>query len=437
MKNNKVSASGLANVNGKKVEFNFDSGFVTSDGGGLLVRQADRHLGLTNKVARCIDDTRVQGQVTHTQHKMLKQRIFGIMHGYPDVNDQNFLKNDIGFQTVVGEDTVLASSSSICRFENRATPKWAWDIHSVLVETFIESFNKPPKELILDFDATDDPVHGQQEGRFFHGYYNHYCFLPLYVFCGKYPLVAYLSGSNTDGAKNSRALLSLLVKRFREVWPEVRIILRADGGFCRPALMRWCEANDVQFIIGLSKNAVLKKMAEFQSHYAEVQYHSRKETQKVFATYNYGAKSWKRKRKVVGKAEHNINGSNLRFVVTNLPGCGQDLYQKIYCARGEMENRIKEQQLHLFADKTSCTKWWPNQFRLLLSTLGYVLFETIRRIGLSGTELAKAQAETIRTKLLKVGAVVLRNTRRIRFLMSSGFPFQELFRKAIESFAPS
>ncbi len=225
------------------------------------------------------------------------------------------------------------------------------------------------------------------------------------------------------------------MKRFREVWPSVKIIFRGDSGFCRPALLDWCEGNDVQYIVGLARNSVLQRDAQFLIDYACAEFEHLNEKQRIFGTFKYGAKTWKRKRKVIGKAEHSSKGPNLRFIVTTLPGCGQELYDTIYCARGEMENRIKEQQLYLFADRTSCTKWYSNQFRLLLSSYAYVLLETIRRMALTGTELARAQCSTIRLKLLKIGAVITRNTRRVRFFMATGYPCQTLFIKALEAFS--
>ena len=433
MKKNKTQNDQFANIQGRKIEFNFQGGNVTSDAGMLLLRQVDLKLGLTKQLAKALNDERVQGQIHHSQLQMIKQRVYGIASGYEDCNDQDHLRNDIGFQTIVGKDTPLASSPTICRFENRATAQWAFKAHKILTETFISSFETPPEELILDFDATNDPVHGNQVGGFYNGYYKEYCFLPLYVFCGSQLLVAYLSGSNTDGAKNSRTILSLLVKRFREVWPDVKIIFRGDGGFCRPRFLRWCEKNDVQYIVGLAKNKVLKKATRILTALAEARFEYLDEKQKIFETLKYSAKTWKRDRKVIAKAEHSSKGANLRFIVTNLPGAGKELYENIYCARGDMENRIKEQQLHLFADRTSCTNWYANQFRLLFSSYAYVLLETIRRLGLTGTELEKAQCSTIRLKLLKIGAVIIRNTRRVRFLMTTGYPYQILFYKTLKA----
>jgi hypothetical protein len=299
-----------------------------------------------------------------------------------------------------------------------------------MIELFIRSYKKAPEELVLDFDATDDAVHGKQQGRFFHGYYDHYCFLPLYVFCGDQLLVSYLRPSNIDGARHAWAILALLVKRLRKVWPKVKIIFRGDSGFCRWRMLRWCESHGVYYIVGLAKNSRLNEMARPLLEQARIQYDERGQKQRLFGEMQYAALTWDRARRVIVKAEHTEQGSNPRYILTNLAGDPQKLYDEVYCARGEMENRIKEQQLDLFADRTSCTKWWANQFRLLLSSLAYLLLEAIRRLGLKGTELDRAQCGTIRLKLLKIGAVIRRNTRRVYFHLSSACPYQDLFFRA-------
>jgi hypothetical protein len=306
-----------------------------------------------------------------------------------------------------------------------------------LVEQFIASFKRTPKRLILDFDATDDAVHGQQDGRFFHGYYDHYCFLPLYVFCGKQLLVSYLRPSKIDGAKHAWAILALLVKRLRETWPKVRILLRADAGFCRWKMLRWCERNSVEYLVGIARNDRLNAQAQPFLDLAETAFKRSGRKQRRFHVMFYAADSWDRRRRIIVKAEHTAKGSNPRYLVTNLKAEPKYLYDRLYCARGEMENRIKEQQLDLFADRTSCHAWWPNQFRLLLSSLAYSLLEAIRRLALGGTELANAYVGTIRLKLLKIGAVITRNTRRIRFLLSSAYPYQHLFAHATARLRPT
>jgi hypothetical protein len=347
--------------------------------------------------------------------------------GYEDLNDHNTLRGDVALQTAVQQDEELASASTLCRWENRSDREAAWAAHGVLVEQFISSFKRAPKELILDFDATDTAVHGQQEGRFFHGYYDHYCFLPLYVFCGNQLLVAYLRKSKIDGAKHAWAVLALLVKQLRKAWPKVKIIFRGDSGFCRHQMLRWCEKHNVGYIVGVAKNSRLKELSEKQISNAAKTFTETGLKQRLFDEIQYAAGTWDRTRRVIVKAEHTVKGSNPRYVVTNLQGKPKNLYDNLYCARGDMENRIKEQQLDLFSGRTSCHAWWANQFRLLLSSLAYTLIEAIRRLALKGTELSKAQSCTIRLKLLKIGAVIVRNTRRIKFMLSSAYPYQKLF----------
>ena len=420
----------------RRVEADFSGGEITSNGGVLLLRQADRLSGLTASVARRLDDERQRGKVEHRFISMLRQRVFALALGYEDVNDHAALRHDLALQTAAERDRALASPSTLSRFENAAGRAWAWSIHEVLVETFIASHSEPPEELILDFDATDDAVHGRQEGRFFHGYYDHYCFLPLYVFCGERLLVSYLRPSKIDGAKHAWAILSLLVKRLRQAWPGVRIIFRGDSGFCRHRMLSWCERHGVGYIVGLAKNPRLNDLAARWMETAAQGFAATGLKQRLFGEFAYAAGTWKAERRAIARIEHGPKGANPRYIVTNLEGGAQDLYEKLYCARGDMENRIKEQQLDLFADRTSCHKWWPNQFRLLLSSLAYMLLETIRRIGLAGTEMARAQAGTIRLKLLKIGAVIVRNTRRVRVMLSSACPDQDLFRLVAARLVP-
>ena len=412
----------------RKIEASFTGGDVSSDGGIFLLRQADRRLGFTAALDRVLPDPRNPHFIVHRQINLLRQRVYGLALGHEDLNDHTTLRRDLAWQTALGRDEDLASSPTLCRLENRVNRQAVAAFHRVLVEQFIASFQTAPTELILDFDATDDRVHGNQEGRAFHGYYGDWCFLPLYVFCGEQVLVSYLRPSNIDAARHSWAILKLLAQRLRQAWPEVKIILRGDSGFCRWKMLRWCERHGVGYIVGLAKNARLKAMLQPQMLEAETEHLRTKEKVRLFSDLDYAAQTWDKTRRVIAKAEHTAPGGNPRFVVTNLEGDAQALYDEVYCARGEMENRIKEQQLGLFADRTSCHHWWANQFRLLLSSCAYVLLEAIRRLGLHGTELARAQVQTIRLKLLKIGTVILRNTRRIRLLFSSAYPHQNLFR---------
>jgi hypothetical protein len=374
-----------------------------------------------------LPDPREPGRIKHPLLALIRQRLYGLAAGYEDLNDHDTLRHDLAWQTAVERDRALASSPTLCRLENRADRQVAWAVHAVLVNQLIASFAPAPAELILDFDTTDDRVHGRQAGAFFHGYYGDYCFLPLYVFCGEQLLVSYLRPGNVGAAHHAWAVLKLLVQRLRQVWPQVKIIVRGDAGFCRWRLLRWCEQHHVHYLVGLAKNARVQALAQGLMEQSAQAFMQTQTKQRHFGEVHYAADTWDKARRVLVKAEHTNQGSNPRFVVTNLEGAAQALYDEGYCARGEMENRIKEQQLGLFADRTRCGGWWANQFRLLLSRCGYVLLERLRALALAGTELARAQAGTIRLKLLKIGAVVLRNTRRVKLLLSSAYPYQRIF----------
>lgn len=402
----------------------------------MALRAADKKLGLVAALNAGIEDRRDADQVVHRQEDLLRQRIYGLALGYEDLNDHDTLRKDLLWQSAVERVEELASSPTLCRLENRADRATALVMSKALVELFVGSFKEAPSELILDFDATDDRVHGQQQGRFFHGYYGDWCFLPLYVFCGEQLLVSYLRPSNQDVARHAWAILKLLVGRLRQEWPQVKIIFRGDSGFCRWRMLRWCEKNGVDYVVGLAKNARLLALLEGPMAEAARAFEASREKQRHFVRMEYAAQNWDVPRAVIAKAEHTEKGANPRFILTSLEGEGQEIYDAIYCARGEMENRIKEQQLGLFADRTSCHGWWANQFRLLLSSAAYVLMEYIRRVALSGTELARAQVTTIRLKMLKIGTVILRNTRRIRLLFSSAYPHQQLFATMIGRLSP-
>jgi hypothetical protein len=392
----------------------------------MLLREADRRLGLVAALDGALPDPRDQALIVHRQIDLLRQRIYGLALGYEDLNDHKTLRHDLAWQTALERTATLAGDSTLCRLEQRVDRKAAVAFHEVLLEKFIASFSTAPSELILDFDATDDRVHGQQEGRHFHGYYGDWCFLPLYVFCGEQLLVAYLRPSNGDASRHAWAILKLLTARLRQAWPEVKLILRADSGFCRWKMLHWCEWASVDYIIGVARNALQALGADLMGQAASA-FATTGEKQRRFGWIDYAAGTWDRERRVIAKAEVTAKGENPRFVVTSLEGDAQELYDRVYCARGEMENRIKEQQLGLFSDRTSCRSWWANQFRVLLSAAAYVLLETIRRVGLQGTELARAQVTTIRLKLLEIGTVIVRNTRRIRLLFSRAYPHQEVF----------
>jgi len=425
----------FSNLGRKKIQADFTGGKLTSDAGAALLREVDRRIGLIDALAECIVDPRQPAKITHDLRTMLAQRILAIALGYEDLNDHDSLRDDTLLQILtergMDEKQPLASASTLCRMENRLDRKSLAKMAEVFVEQFIASHRKPPEQIVLDFDATDDPVHGNQAGRFFHGYYDHYCFLPLYVFCGQQLLVAYLRPSKIDASKHSRAILKLLVRRFRKIWPKVKIIFRGDSGFCRWKLLRWCDKHDIGYIVGLAQNAVLKRSAGSHLQLAKEQFEQTSQKQRIFAETEYAAATWDRKRRVIVKAEHNSQGANPRFVVTNLSGDPQGLYDDLYCQRGDMENRIKEQQLDLFAGRTSCHEFLANQFRLLLSSAAYVLIESLRRLGLKGTELARAQAGTIRLKLLKIGARISCSVRRIVLHLAGGYPLKELFARIL------
>ena len=420
----------------RRIEASFDGGDITGNGGAQLLRLADDRTRLIESAARAIGDPRRRKSCAHDLESLIRQRVYAIALGHEDLNDHEALRSDLALQTALHRDAALASPSTLCRLENRADRETAAALHEVLAENFIASFERAPRRLVLDVDATDDRVHGDQEGRFFHGYYDHYCFLPLYVFCGERLLVSYLRPSRIDGAKHSWAILALLIKRLRRAWPEVEIMVRGDSGFCRWRMLRWFDRHGVGYVIGVAKNPRLLARSSALRALAEDRYRATGEKQRLFGEARYGARAWDAARRVIVKAEHGARGGNPRFVVTNLEDDPRHLYERVYCARGDMENRIKEQQLDLFADRTSCRKWWANQFRLLLSSLAYALLETIRRTALRGTALARAQCGTLRLKLLRIGAVVLRNTRRVRLLLSSSYPHPELFLLAAARLKP-
>jgi hypothetical protein len=416
----------------KAVVADFDGGRLTTDSGALLLREVADRFGLFDALDAAIPDPRHPLYIVHDQKAMLAQRVVAIALGYEDLNDHQTLRADPALQLAAGKppepEATLASPPTICRLENRVDRKTLVRIATVLVDQFIAAHPEPLEHLMLDFDATDDPTHGKQEGRFFHGYYDRHCFLPLYVFCGDELLTAYLRPSNIGAARHARALLKLLVRALRAAWPEVRITIRADSGFCRWRLMRWCDSNGIGYVLGLARNPALQREACDEIARAERQFQATGQPQRLFGSFAYAAATWDRRRRVIIKAEHNAQGANPRFIVTNEPGDPQWLYDEVYCQRGEMENRIKEQQLDLFADRTSCHRFLANQFRLLLSSAAYLLVQALRRTALVGTELARAQVGTIRLRLLKVAARVVVSARRVVFHLASSYPYQEVFR---------
>jgi hypothetical protein len=423
----------FSTLGSKAVVADFQGGRLTTDAGALLLREVDQTCGLFDAINAAIPDPRNPVFITHDQRAMIAQRIMAIALGYEDLNDHQDLRVDPGLQLATGKapeaELPLASPPTLCRLENRVDRKTLVQVAEVFVDQFIAAHPTPPEHLILDFDATDDRIHGKQEGRFFHGYYDEHCFLPLYVFCNHELLTAYLRPSNIDAAKHARAVLKLLVDKLRKVWPEVKIVVRGDSGFCRWRLMRWCDSHGIGYVLGLAQNPVLRRVASDEIARARRQFEQAGQPQRIFGTFSYAASTWDRSRRVIVKAEHTAQGANPRFLVVNVPGEPQELYEEVYCQRGEMENRIKEQQLDLFADRPSCHRFLANQFRLLLSSAAYILVQALRRTALVGTELAQAQVGTIRLKLFKVAARVAVTVRRVVFHLSSSYPYQEVFRE--------
>lgn len=427
---------GFGRLGRRVIEANFEGGDIGSDGGVLLLRRVDECIGLSRAAAAVLSDPRDPTRITHTLRDLLAQRIYGLCCGYEDLNDHDALRDDLLMQTAVGRADALASSPTLSRLETRATRAQAAALHGVLVEQFIASHKRAPSELVLDIDASDVPLHGNQERAEFHAYYDSHCYLPLYVFCGQAMLACVLRRSRIDGAKNAAAVLKLLVQRLRRAWPETRVIVRADSGFCRQRLLRWCERSGVSYIVGLARNARL----EAQVRYAELmladEYQRSGTKQRLIDEFSYAADSWNSPRRVITRLEHGSQGNNPRFVVTNLEGNAVQLYERLYCARGEAENRIKEAQLDLFGTRASCHRFAANQLRLLLAALAYTLMQRLRELALKGSELERATAATIRSRLLKIGAAIVRNTRRVRVLLASHHPLRAVFLSAARALAP-
>ncbi len=427
MPNCTTSAMNFSPLGRKKVIASFTGGSITSDGGLLLLREVDKELQLSNKIAKLITDTRHSSYVKHSVVHMIRQRLYGLAAGYEDLNDHDLLRKDSCFQVAVSKEQELASSSTLSRFENIITRRDCVELNKLLVEKFIASHKTAPRELVLDFDPTDFVLHGTQEGAHYHGCYRRFCYLPLYVFCNKQLLIAYLRPSNIDGAKHAGAILKLLVDRFRELWSQVRIVFRCDGAFARRHILTWCENNNIEYLVGLSQNKRNLTLAKPTLELAKSMYDSTQTKQKIFTEFSYQANSWHTPRRVIAKVEHNRYGHNLRLVVTNKTQSPQEIYEQDYCLRGDMENDIKQQKLDLRADRVSSHDFMANQFRMLLSGFAYVLFSHLSRTKLKTTKFANSYCKTIRANLIKIGAIVIKNTRSIKFLLSSSFVEQELF----------
>lgn len=445
----------------REIVAGFDGGAISSDGGGLLLREAERVTGIIAQFAECFTDHRDPDLIEHTVEDLVAQRVYGLALGYEDLNDHDDLRNDpllallVGKQDPTGNDRLrerdrgkaLAGKSTLNRLE--LTPPGAnsksrykkitlqhAEVNEFFTKVFLQSFPSPPEHIVLDLDATDSLIHGRQLGRFFHGYYKDYCYLPLYIFCGEHLLCARLRPSNIDASAGSVKELNRIVSAIRAAWPEVRIVVRADSGFCREHLMCWCERNHVDYVLGLAQNERLNAEIVAELVAAKEVFEHTGQPARVFRDFIHQTRtSWSCSRRVVCKAEHLAKGANPRFVVTSLSADqhpAQTLYESDYCGRGDMENRIKEQQLYLFADRTSAATMRANQLRLWFSSVGYTLMLALRRLGLKDTELAKAQCGTIRLKLLKIGAHIRVTVRKVWVSFTESCPYQSLFRRVLE-----
>jgi hypothetical protein len=439
----------FAPVDRRVVVAGFDGGAITSDAGALLLGATDRGIRLVDRFAGCFRDRRRAELIEHEIVTLVGQRVFGLALGYEDIDDHDELRHDPVMAVLAGklaarrkDCAAVAGKSTLNRLElSQPLPtryhKIDHDpvaIEGLFVELFLEAHQAPPKEIILDLDATDDPLHGHQEGRFFHGYYDCYCYLPLYVFCGRHLLAAKLRRANIDGSAGAEEEIARIVAQIRRRWPDVRIVLRADSGFAREALMAWCETHGVDYLFGLAKNRRLVKAIAAELAAAQAESQQTDEPARRFKDLTWSTrKSWSRQRRVVAKAEWTQGEANPRFIVTSLTAAYGDprhLYEDVYCARGEMENRIKECQLDLFADRTSSATMRANQLRLWFASMAYVLVDSLRRRALQATEMANATCGTIRRKLFKIGALVTISVRRIKLAMASGCPYKAIFAAA-------
>jgi len=439
----------------------FDGGSITSDAGGLLLLQVERAMGILAQFARCFTDHRDVDLIEHTVEELVSQRGYALALGYEDLNDHDDLRDDpllavlVGKREPMGQDRLrkrdrgkaLAGKSTLNRLEltpvgaNAASryKKIVLNTHQaemVFTDIFVQSHRRAPMSIVLDLDATDDPIHGNQLGRFFHGYYKNYCYLPLYVFCGEHLLWAQLRPSDIDASAGSVKALVKIIGRMRQAWPEVKILIRGDSGFCRENLLAWCERNGVDYLFGLARNERLVGEIAAEMAQAKEQYQHTGQAARRFKDFAYQTlTSWSHSRRVVGKAEYLAKGENPRFVVTSLAKeefAARSLYEDYYCARGDMENRIKEQQLYLFADRTSAATMRANQLRLWFSSIAYTLMTALRRLGLKNTELANAQCSTIRLKLLKIGAAIKITVRKVWISLAESYPHRHIFQQVYE-----
>jgi hypothetical protein len=444
-------------LSSKVVTVDFEAGHVSSDGGVVLLGRLDRSYGYLKRFLRCFVDHRNPELIEHELLELLRQRVYGLALGYEDLNDHDRLNSDPLLATVCGKRDVLGSQRQrqqdrgkalagkstlnrleLTRAEATAAERYKKivaepeEIEDYFITEYVRSLPEETASVVLDLDATDDPLHGQQEGRFFHGYYREYCYLPLYIFAGHWPVLAWLRTSKRDASSGAQEKVAAIVKALRKRFPQIQIRLRGDSGFCREGLMSWCEDHGVSYVFGVARNAVLERqLTEAMDQAREQSKAQDGASARVFVEFEYAAKSWERRRRVIGKAEWTQGGPNPRFVITNLATetvAPQPLYEQDYCGRGDMENRIKEQQLDLYADRTSTATLRANQLRLWFSTLAYLLVNQLRAVGLAGTELARATCGTIRLHLFKIGALVRVSVRRVLISLSSAYPRPDLFR---------
>lgn len=449
----------FAEHDARPVVARFDGGAITSDAGALLLRSVEQRTGILRQFADCFRDHRRAERVEHTVGELVRQRVYGLALGYEDLNDHDQLRQDPLVALLAGKSDLEgrqrrrprdrgkagAGKSTLNRLEltpPEATSRARYKkivvdeeaVEALLLDLYMQAQPRPPERIVLDLDATDDPLHGNQEGRFFHGYYGHYCYLPLYIFIGEHLVCAKLRPSNLDASAGALEQIQRIVERLRRVWPEVEIVLRADSGFCRDEILSWCEPNQVDYVVGLARNERLEKKLRPALRQARREWRRTGQPARVFTEFRYRTrKSWSRSRRVVAKAEYLEKGENPRFVVTSLRPEQMEarwLYEKLYCARGEMENRVKEQQLALFADRTSTSWLRSNQIRLYFSSIAYCLLEALRRLGLAGTALAKAQGQTMRVRLLKIGAQIRITVRKIWVSLATGHPAAAVFAQA-------
>jgi hypothetical protein len=447
----------------REVVAHFDGGDITSDAGGLLLRDLEQRTGILKRFAGCFVDYRKPEAIEHSVEELVAQRVYGLCLGYEDLNDHDQLRSDPVLAVMVGKTDpkgakrreagdrgkALAGKSTLNRLERTTADANAEErykkvvmqpeaIDGLLVDHFLEAHKRAPMQIVLDVDSTDDPVHGHQEGRFFHGYYDSYCYLPLYIFCGEFLLSAQLRTADIDPAKGALLDLQRVVAQIRSRWEKVPILVRGDSGFCRDAIMSWCESEGIDYVFGIAKNPrLLKEIAE-ELKTAEAKCLETGERARLFKNIEYQTleNTWTRSRRVIAKAEHLKQGSNPRFIVTSMPKTyfpAAVMYETVYCERGEMENRIKEQQLGLFADRTSTATMRGNQIRLYLSSIAYVIMHDLRRLALKGTELERAQCTTIRLKLLKIGAQIQVTVRKVWVRMAAGYPYKEVFQQVFRN----